>query len=122
MGKYCVVRRLPLMRETTTNRMKQSSWTLKKYIKTKYHCLPTIYSWIKAFKNFMNSRINNKLAKNKQKVFKIMDSYIEIWKKLERCSEALTKTGIELFHRDFNLFKTLDYKMVTKQWHWQKSW
>lgn len=43
-----------------------------------------------------------------------MDSDIEIRKILEGCSEALTETGIKLFHRQLKLFKTLESKMRIK--------
>lgn len=69
-------------------------------IETKHHSVPTIHFCIK---ENIDSSINNKLAKNKQKFFKIVDSYMEIGKLVEGCSEAVTKTGIKLwltlFHR-----------------------
>lgn len=102
---------LPLMGDTTTNRIERSFWTLKQYIQTKYHSLPTIYLCIKELIDFIDSRIKNKLAKNKQKVFKIMDNDNEIRKLLEVCSEVLTETGMKLFHKQLKLFKTLESKI-----------
>ena len=84
-------------------------------MQTKYHSLVAIYLCINEIINCIDSRINHKLAKNKQKVFKIMDSDIEIRKVLEECSEPLTETGIKLFHKQLKLFKTLEYNMRIKK-------
>ncbi|KAL1490152.1 hypothetical protein ABEB36_012892 [Hypothenemus hampei] len=57
---------LPLMGDTTTNRIERSFWTLKQYLQTKYHSLPTVYLCIKEIINYIDSRINNKLTRNKK--------------------------------------------------------
>ncbi|XP_077297381.1 uncharacterized protein LOC143919071 [Arctopsyche grandis] len=94
---------LPLMGDTTTNRIERSFWTLKNHMKTKLRSVPSIAICIIELVTFISERIKTSNTVMAQKVNRIMDPNPETRHLLHIASNKLTEGGMKLYHRSLKL-------------------
>lgn len=90
MWVYCFQKYLPMMGDSTTNRMERSFWTLKRHIKDKFRTVPSIAICIMELIKYVTLRLKNTIIKTGQKVYCIMDPNPDIRELLHIASQKLT--------------------------------